>query len=303
MEEVLGWVSNIQRFCIHDGDGIRTTVFLQGCALRCLWCCNPENLSEGPKLKYNASLCTVCGRCTAACPRGVLKMTDSGLSIAWEQCVGCGACAAVCLNHARSVCGVQVTAGAVLRQVVRDAAFYRKSGGGMTLSGGECLLQPDFAYALLRGAKERLIHPAAETCGFVEWRVFERVLPYTDLFLFDIKHTDPEAHRQLTGQSNERILDNLGRLAARGARIILRVPVVAGGNDSLDNLLAAARLAAQYQVERIELLPYHKLGVRKYEMLGRHYAGAAFQTPEPEDLAQKTTEMRKIFPDTVVKKM
>ncbi len=303
MQDVYGWVSNIQRFCVHDGDGIRTTVFLQGCALRCLWCCNPENMSAGPRLKYNEALCTACGRCAAVCPNGAPAVRNGRLAVDRARCGGCGACVPACPNQARSICGVRMNAAEVLRQVERDAAFYRKSGGGLTLSGGECLLQPDFTKALLCGAKERFIHTAIETCGYAEWQAFERILPYTDLFLFDIKHPNAQAHRRLTGRGSGPILRNLSRLAAHGARIILRVPVVAGCNDAAGTLLKTAQLAKRNRVERVELLPYHKLGIRKYEMLGLQYGGAALCTPEPEELSQKAALMRQIFPNTVIKKM
>ncbi len=303
MAEAYGWVSNIQRFCVHDGDGIRTTVFMQGCALRCLWCCNPENMSQGPKIKYNDQLCSACGRCVAACPNGALEVRDGKLYMDRTVCTGCGKCVSACPNGARSLCGAYMSASEVLAQVKRDVAFYRKSGGGVTLSGGECLLQPDFSYALLTGAKEHFIHTAIETCGQVDWQAFDLLRKYIDQFMFDIKHTDPVKHQELTGQSNARILDNISRLASHGARIILRTPVIVGCNDDLDTLLEIARIAKENKVERLELLPYHKLGIRKYEMLGLQYGGAAFETPTDDALEARTSEMRKIFPHTIIKKM
>lgn len=303
MNEIYGWVTNIQRFCIHDGDGIRTTVFLQGCPLHCLWCCNPENMSAGTKIKYNTALCTACGRCAAACPNRALTLVGEHMETDRARCTACGACVPACPTGARSLWGARMRVSEVLSQVIRDAVFYHRSGGGLTLSGGECLCQPAFSAALLQGAKAQSLHTAIETCGCADWDVFARILPDTDLFLFDVKHVDPQAHAVLTGRDNRLILDNLRRLGQTGARVILRVPVIAGKNDDPGNLLAIAALAREVGAARIELLPYHKLGVQKYQMLGIPYRGAALTAPESDVLAQRAAEMRKTFPSVEIKQM
>lgn len=280
VQELTGWVSNIQRFCVHDGDGIRTTVFLQDCPLACRWCANPENLTPGVKLKYNESLCTGCGACIRVCPQSAIAQAGKAVRIDRGKCIVCGVCARACPSGALSLVGAQMSARQVLGEVLRDRAFYRQSGGGLTVSGGECMAQPRFTAALLHLARQEGLHTAIETCGFAPWEDFEALLPDLDLVLYDLKHTDEHIHERQTGMRNTHILVNLQRLGESGVRLIVRVPVIAGVNDSRDNLVQTARLAAAAGAERIELLPCHQLGERKYELLGLPYAGGELRAPD-----------------------
>lgn len=269
-----GLVFNIQRYSIHDGPGIRTVVFLKGCPLSCLWCCNPESQSFAPELEYRFSLCQHCGRCIAACPEKAIHSdpwAPAEEKINRSLCTLCGECVAVCPSGALKLIGQWMSVEEVLAEVGRDASYYRRSGGGVTLSGGEPLAQPDFTLELLRACYDRNIHTAVETSGAVSWRLYERILPFTDVFLYDIKHMDSEAHRRLTGAPNERILENARRLASAGAQMILRLPLIPGLNTDEDNLRAAARLAAELQVVEVHLMPFHQLGKDKYRQLGRVY--------------------------------
>ncbi|HVO34910.1 MAG TPA: glycyl-radical enzyme activating protein [Gemmatimonadales bacterium] len=267
-----GIVFDIRRYSIHDGPGIRTTVFLKGCALSCLWCHNPESQSSGPDLILRESRCIRCGACVEACPNGAITWTEDGPVTDRAKCRGSGRCAALCFAEARSLAGRTMSVEEVMEIVERDRPFFEESGGGLTLSGGEPLLQPYFSAALLRAAKARGIHTALDTCGHASWRSLDRLRKDVDLFLYDVKMMDDERHRLFTGAPNRRILENLRALAKHGHRIVLRVPVVPGINDDDDNLDAVRRFAAGLpSLEGLDLLPYHRVGVDKYARVGRSY--------------------------------
>lgn len=274
-----GVVFNIQRYNTHDGDGIRTLVFLKGCALRCQWCANPEGLSGDMQLRFLRNRCIGCGACAAQCPTGAVKMSDGVVYMDWPQCNSCGICTLHCLSGAREIVGRRMTVLEVMDEVRRDFVFFRRSGGGMTLSGGETMLQADFALALLRMAKEEGMQTAVETCGCAPWENYQQALPYTDLFFFDLKHMQDAAHRRLTGRSNAQIIENARRLSEAKARIIFRTPVVPGLNDSEENIRATARFAAELHAEALELLPYHAMGVAKYEQIGKTYSLNEIKAP------------------------
>lgn len=263
-----GLVFGVQRYSLHDGPGIRTVVFLKGCPLRCTWCCNPESQGSAPELAFNPSRCLgpeLCGRCVGACPEGAL----TGVAPQPGRCVGCFACVEACPAGARTVYGQHRTVDDVLREVEADDLFYARSGGGLTLSGGEPLAQPDFALALLREAKARRLHTALETCGHVTWKTLEAASRHLDVLLFDLKHADPVAHARHTGASNERILKNLARVRDTFPALALhvRTPVIPGVNDdeaTLDAIRALVPEGATW-----ERLPYHRMGQPKYGYLGR----------------------------------
>jgi pyruvate formate lyase activating enzyme len=268
-----GRIFDIQRFSTHDGPGIRTTVFLKGCPLRCLWCHNPEGLRPDPQLAFAPDRCVACGGCIAACPGRAhrLEAADGRTVHVFDRprCRSCGTCAAACVSGALESVGREASVDEVLREVIRDRVFYETSGGGLTLSGGEPLLQPGFAAELLGGARGQGLHCALETSGFAPWRHLETLLDRVDLFLFDFKETDPERHRQFTGVPNGEILANLRALHDRGARVALRCPIIPGCNDREDHFAGIAALAAELPgLADVELLVYHPLGRAKAARLG-----------------------------------
>jgi pyruvate formate lyase activating enzyme len=271
-----GLIFDIRKYSLHDGPGVRTTVFFKGCPLECRWCCNPESQSGRPELVWVGERCLGCDQCLSACEQAALRTAPGGgKAIDRERCDCCGVCARRCPGEALNLIGRRVTVEEVLAEVTRDALYFEASGGGLTLSGGEPLAQPEFAAELLRRYKheEKGGHTAVETCGFVAWPVIERVAPDVDLFLYDLKHLDPDEHRRLTGQDNRLVLDNARRLAAAGHGLVMRLPLIAGVNDRREQLEAAADFILSLPgVRRLDLLPYHRLGEPKYRRLGKAYA-------------------------------
>ena len=280
-----GRVLNIQHFCTHDGPGIRTTVFLKGCPLRCKWCSNPESIHPKPELAYNPKKCIgekQCGYCIKACPESAIFVvgTDghaAGEAVAdqihvnWDLCTNCGKCVPTCPTEALYEFGHDMTVDEVLAEVEQDSSFYRESGGGITVSGGECLLQPDFTAALLEEAHRRGINTAIETAGNVPWPFMEKVLPHVDLVLHDHKCTDPERHKKWTGVTNERILTNFKKAYETfpEKKFIARTPLIPGVNDDEEHIRAVLALIRPYSnVIDYELLPYHRFGESKYGFLG-----------------------------------
>jgi pyruvate formate lyase activating enzyme len=269
--EATGVIFDIQRFSVHDGPGIRTLVFFKGCPLACLWCSNPESQRFDPELLVDPSKCVACGGCTDVCPHGAVRLEANRLSYDRVRCVACGGCVDVCHAQARTMAGRRVTATEVLVEVLKDAPFFENSGGGLTLGGGEPLAQADFAREILTACRAKGIHTAVETCGHMPWATLETAVPWTDLFLFDLKHLDVIKHGTHTGGDVELILSNLQRLVAAGARAIVRVPVVPGFNDNSDDVRAIAAHVDSLGIAELHLLPYHRLGQNKYRFLSRQY--------------------------------
>ncbi len=283
-------VFDIERFAVNDGPGIRTVVFLKGCPLHCLWCHNPESQVQPPEILFSSQKCTACGRCAAACPAGAHVISKGIHLFDRSRCIHCGRCVRACLSGALELAGRSMTVDEVLAEVLRDKPFYDNSGGGLTLSGGEPLMNAPFALALLRGAKEAGLHTAVETSGAVARETLMEVAPYIDLWLWDVKHLDPACHRVLTGGELAPILANLEALNARGAEIVLRRPSIPGVNDSPDGLAALGALAERIEsVSAIDIEPYHPLGVDKARRLGRSQKEYPF--PPKDYVARICTEV------------
>ena len=282
-----GVIFDVQRYSIHDGAGIRTLVFLKGCPLRCLWCCNPESQSSATELSVNSARCIRCGLCAEACPAEAIPFKN-GDDFAPDRlrCQTCGACVDACPMAGRTLRGRVVTIADLLKEVERDTLFYRASGGGVTVSGGEPLLQAPFAADFLRACHQRGIDTAIETCGYATWEDFARVLTYTDTVLFDVKHPDAEIHRRLTGVGNELILANLRRATQSTARIILRMPLIPRYTADAGTVRAIADLARALRISELHLLPYHGLGEAKYRALGKNYALDDLRQISPEKIGE-----------------
>lgn len=278
-----GVVFNIQRFSVHDGPGIRTTVFLKGCPLRCKWCHNPEGLSLSRDIEYIAAKCIGCGRCAAVCPSSCHTISDGAHFFDRTSCVKCGECVEACVAEAILMRGIESSVDDVMKVVRSDKMFYA-DGGGMTLSGGEPLMQSRFAKALLSAAHEEEIHTAVETCGYYPAEVLDEVLPFIDLFLFDYKVTGEEEHIAATGVSQKIILENLERICNDGVPVVLRCPIIPGVNNNSRHFDAIAALAEKYDsVIRIDLEPYHDLGSSKYQNIGLDI-GFSATAPKQEEM-------------------
>lgn len=283
--EPRGLVFDIQRFALHDGPGIRTTVFLKGCPLRCPWCHNPEGRAALPELRFDPAHCLHCGACVPACPRGGHRLEHGSHRFDRDLCRVCGLCAAACPTGALEICGASRSVGEVLEVVLRDRHYYRDSGGGLTLSGGEPLLQPEFAAALLAAARREGLHTAVETSGTAPWDRWGALREVTDLFLYDLKEMDPGRHQRVIGSPLALVLDNLARLASSGATVVVRLPLVPGYNAREDHLRRAAEMIAALPGQpAVDLLPYHRLGEAKRQTLGLPSNGQA-QPPADADVA------------------
>lgn len=265
-----GKLLNIQHFCVDDGPGIRTTVFLKGCPLRCAWCHNPESQSPRGELLYRAEKCVACGVCSSVCTQEVHRFADGVHTLKRDGCRACGGCVETCLPGALELAGLDMSIPQVMEEVLLDRVFYRRSGGGVTLSGGEPLAQPAFTAALLQACREEGLHTCVETCGYGKTEDLLKISEYTDLFLFDYKLTDPDRHRAYTGVTNTGILKNLDALCLQGKAVILRCPMIPEVNLEPGHYDAIASLANQYpNIREIHLEPYHPLGVGKAMALAK----------------------------------
>lgn len=290
-----GWVLNIERYTLHDGPGIRTTVFLKGCPLRCLWCSNPESQLSRPEIVYFEEKCTGCGRCLDVCPQEAIlqEAPEAPVTVLFDRCDGCGRCVEACYMETLTLAGEKMTADDVVDIVARDLPFYEHSGGGLTLSGGEPLNQPEFTGEILRLAQEKGIHTAIQTSGQASLDSLKQVLAHVDLVIFDIKHLNPKVHQKLTGISNEQILDNLSYIHSMGADIVLQIPLIPGINDDQENLDQIIQLTrSMSSIQGLSVLAYHTLGVTKYRCTGRSYGLVDLEKPTAEYLAEKKTYFR-----------
>ena len=282
-------IFDIQKFSVHDGPGIRTTVFFKGCPLRCIWCHNPESWKHSPQIFYSPEKCISCGQCVLPCIAHCHQINSAGHVYDRKNCQSFGKCVKVCPAEALSLCGREYSVEEVLAEVQKDRIFYDNSGGGMTLSGGEPMAQFEFSLALAKAAKESGLHVAIETCGYAPQKNYGTILPCIDLFLFDVKTTVPEKHRQLTGQDLTLIHENLRFIDRNGKKIQLRCPLVPGVNDSDEELAGIAALAETLDnVQSIDIEPYHPLGVSKANRLGQT---CTYEAPfAPEEVWKKYLE-------------
>ncbi len=265
----MGTIFNIQRYCLHDGDGIRTNVFFKGCPLRCIWCHNPEGMKSTPSLAYNREKCTLCGRCLPTCKARTI--VDSTVIYDRSKCDGCAQCVGMCLAGANELFGKNVTADEVMNEARKDKIFYETSGGGITLSGGEPSMQADFALEIIKKAKEEGIGTAIETCGYGERNFYKKAFEMGATFLYDLKCMKSERHKELTGVHNERIIENLEMLFSLCADVIIRLPMIPGVNDSEEDidLLCAFLKKHEGKYRYAEIMAYHSFGVAKAERIGK----------------------------------
>lgn len=267
-----GYVFNIQRYSVHDGPGIRTVVFLKGCPLRCRWCSNPESWEIGPTLSYNSKVCVHCGECVSSCTRNAVTYKESPL-FDLSKCDCCGACEENCVGNSIKIFGKKMNSDEVIHEVMKDEQFYERSGGGITLSGGEPLMQGAFAKEILLKAKKAGLNTNIETTAFVSKDTIKDVLSESDLIFCDFKHIDDEKHRKYTGQSNEIILDNIRFMSENGYPLVLRIPLIPKFNDDTETLEKMADfIKSLKQIKRIGILPYHNYGKGKYELLKKEYS-------------------------------
>lgn len=288
LAEVTGRIFDVQTFSIHDGPGIRTTVFFKGCPLRCLWCHNPESMESRRDIGFLPMRCLLCGQCVAACEHDGHHILDGTHSYDRRICVRCGACVPGCPTGALELAGKDVNAGWVIEQVEKDRIFYDRSGGGVTLSGGEPLLQPEFTAAILALAKERNLHTALDTCGHYPWMTAEPLFRAVDLVLYDLKAIDSALHESFTGTSNDLILENLRRLLTLdgGPKVWLRLPLIPGSNDgdgAVEQMIDfCAGIWGNPRLEAATIMPYHRLAESKYERFGKQYTLKGLMPPSEE---------------------
>ena len=267
-----GTVFNIQKYSVNDGPGIRTVVFLKGCPLRCQWCSNPESQLPKPQVIWDRRKCIHCQHCAEACPNRAVSVEDDRIRFDPVNCMGCGKCVSECPAHALKMEGERKSVQQVLDVVLQDLPFYEESGGGMTLSGGEMLIQPDFSLALLLAAKAEGLHTCCETTGFAAPDVFEKVIEPLDMILFDMKHWDEARHKEKTGVSNELPLNNMKRAIEMGKEVLPRIPVIPEFNDSLTDAKCFSEKLHMVGAIKCQLLPFHQFGENKYDLLGKEYS-------------------------------
>jgi pyruvate formate lyase activating enzyme len=277
-------VFNIQKFSIHDGPGIRTTVFFKGCPLNCIWCHNPESQNFSKEMMFDKEKCTLCGKCAEKCSRGAISVSHAGLVNDCARCDFCGVCTEFCTNNAREIAGEELSAAQIMKEIEKDSIFYEQSKGGVTFSGGEVMSHPEILAELARSCKEKGIHVAVDTCGYAPFSSFENVMEYVDVFLYDIKLMDSELHYKYTGKDSTLILDNLMKLSDMGANINLRLPIIGGINDDDVNIESIIEFIKNTNIREVNLLAYHDIARNKYAKLGKEYKTSLMTVPTEEKM-------------------
>ena len=277
-------VFNIQKFSVHDGPGIRTTVFFKGCPLKCMWCHNPESQNSKIEMLYDADKCNLCMNCVNVCTKNAIKIENNKLKTDMSLCNFCGECTVYCLNKAREIAGEKYSVDEVMKQVMKDKVFYKQSNGGVTVSGGEPLINIDFVEELLMKLKSENIHTAVDTSGYVYFESLERAAKYTDLFLYDLKIMDDEMHKKCTGSSNKIIIENLIKLSKIHKNISIRLPLIEGINADINHIKRVLELIENLYIKKIYLLPYHNIAAHKYKKLGLEYEDEKMSKPSDEKM-------------------
>lgn len=295
-----GVIFNIQRYSIHDGPGIRTTVFLKGCPLNCLWCHNPESKRKSREIVFYKNRCVKCQMCVNNCPQNAISTHNNEYVIDNKKCILCGKCTSVCNTNAREIVGAEMTADELMKEINKDLIFYDESGGGVTFSGGEPLYQYEFLELMLKRCKLTGIHTALDTCGFVSEEGLIGISDYVDLFLYDIKLMDDYKHKKYTGVSNELILNNLKKLDELQKRIFIRIPIIPGINDDENIEMTGKFLNKLKSIEKVCLLPYHKIAIDKYKRLNIDYVLADTNEPTDEKMEQLATVFKQYVKDVVI---
>lgn len=280
-------ITNIQKFSIHDGDGIRTTVFFKGCPVKCQWCHNPETQRYEKETMFDAAKCVSCGTCAKICPNGAIEMKGGIPELDKSKCTFCGKCTIYCPKDIREVVGKDYDVKSLITELKKDIMFYEDSGGGVTLSGGEVMaMDLDYILQIAKALKKEDITLTIDTCGFAPYEKFEAILPYVNTFLYDVKVMDPELHKKYIGVDNSLILDNLVRLAHAGARIYIRIPTIKGVSGTVDNMQKTIDFIKENDIHpaQVNLLPYHDTGGHKYAKIGRTYEGKELEAPDQDEM-------------------
>ena len=285
-------VFNIQKYSVHDGPGIRTTVFFKGCPLKCAWCHNPESHSIEHQLMLNSDKCVGCGKCENRCPHDAIKIVDGVSKLDKSKCQICKKCSLICPKQGIEYVGQTMEVKEMVKEILKDQMFYDESGGGVTFSGGEPMMQPDVVGEVAKRCQDFGVHTAMETSGFATWESFEKVLPHIDLFLIDIKAIQDDIHKEYVGASNQIILENIRKLSALGKKMWIRMPIICGINDGEENITATISFLKEIHFEHVNLLPYHSIGKGKYTKLGKEYTLPEIKEPSDthmKELAQQFT--------------